>query len=125
MGSGFELAVLADESSVWDPEDFVELLGDMQAAGHEPGDWAVARWGDGRIRVFPGTEAHGRLRALENEQGQAEIAYRVGLRDGQPMAEELSRKSAIFLASLGMTTGALPNVEVSLSPEGVSNSPVW
>jgi len=103
-------------------EDFVELLEDMQVAGHEPGDWGVARWGDGRIRLFSGHSAESRLRSLENEQGQVEVAYRVRLCDGQPEAEELSRKSAIFLASFGMTTGALPNVEASRSPDGVSNS---
>ena len=94
----------------------------MRAAGHEPGDWGVARWGDGRIRLFSGDLAESRLRELENEQGRTEVAYRVGLRDGQPAAEELSRKSAIFLASFGMTTGAFPNVEVSRSPDGVSSS---
>jgi len=105
-------------------DGFVELLEDMRAAGHEPGDWGVARWGDGRIRLFMGETAESRLRALENEQGRAEVAYRVGVRGGQPAVAELSRKSAIFLASFGMTTGALPKVEVSRSPEGVSNSPV-
>lgn len=103
---------------------FVEMLEDMRAAGHEPGDWGVARWGDGRIRLFAGEGAASRLRAIENEQGRAEVAYRIGVRDGQPEAEELSRKSAIFLGSFGMTTGALPKVEASRSPDGVSSSPV-
>ncbi len=36
-----------------------------------------------------------------------------------------SRNAVIFAASLGMTTGGLPNVDLSLLPSGASSCPVW
>lgn len=39
-------------------------------------------------------------------------------------AAELSRNTLILAASLGITMGALPNGDSSLTPAGVSNSPV-
>ena len=42
-----------------------------------------------------------------------------------PQSEAESRNAAIFAASLGMTTGRLPNVDSSLPPSGASSSPVW
>lgn len=35
------------------------------------------------------------------------------------------RNASIFAASLGMTTGRLPNVDSSLLPSGASSWPVW
>ncbi len=42
-----------------------------------------------------------------------------------PQSEVESRNAVIFAASLGMTTGRLPNVDSSLPPSGASSSPVW
>ena len=42
-----------------------------------------------------------------------------------PQSAVESRNAAIFAASLGMTTGRLPNVDSSLLPSGASSCPVW
>ncbi len=42
-----------------------------------------------------------------------------------PQSAVESRNAAIFAASLGMTTGRLPNVDLSLLPSGASSCPVW
>ncbi len=45
--------------------------------------------------------------------------------DRPPQSAVESRNAAIFAASLGMTTGRLPNVDSSLLPSGASSCPVW
>lgn len=127
--------------------DVRSLLDQLEAAsrsGAPPQEMTLVRLGDGRIRILPPDDASARLRRLANEHGRPSAAYRVRAdergcevedwtgsavvryrRDVRPAQARLSRKSAIFLASFGITTGALPNVEVSRSPDGVSNSPVW
>ena len=103
-------------------ESLFEALQAMRAAGHAPEPRLVVRLGDGRLHFYP-VEAVERLEALRNERGPFE-AYVVDA-EGMRQAEACSRNSAIFAASLGMTTGALPKVEVSSSPAGVSSAPVW
>ena len=76
----------------------------------------MVRFGDGRLRFFP-AEAEERLEALRNEHGPCE-AYVVDA-GGVRQAAVRSRNAAIFAASLGMTTGALPKVEPKSSPAGV------
>jgi hypothetical protein len=105
----------------------LEALAAMRAAGHAPASCLVVRFADGRLRLYP-ADAESWLATLRNEHGPCE-AYLVtgeGVRAcaPEPRAASLSRNAAIFLASLGMTTGALPNVEDSLSPAGVSSWPV-
>lgn len=104
----------------------------------------LVRLADGRVRILPPDNPRERLRRLGNELGAVAAAFvvRVGAEalevedwSGSPVVRyrreirhaqaRLSRKSAIFLASFGITTGALPNVEASRSPDGVSSSPVW
>ena len=86
-------------------------LDDILAAGHTPEPRLVVRFGDGRLRLYP-AEAERDLDALRNQYGPCE-AYVVtgeGVRD---CSASRSRNSAIFAASLGITTGALPKVEAS------------
>lgn len=103
-------------------ESLREALETMQAAGHTPEARLVVRFGDGRLRFYP-IEAACRLDALRNEHGPVD-AY-VADTDGVRQALPESRNAAIFAASLGMTTGALPKVEASSSPAGVLSPPVW
>jgi hypothetical protein len=101
----------------------------VQAPGlPDPSDLLLVKLADGRIRILPADDVGGRLRRLENESGPIAAAYQVTAGgdwvETQPSARE-SRNSAIFAASLGMTTGALPNVGLSLAPSGAVKSPVW
>lgn len=98
-------------------------VGPLLAAGPERSNMLLAKLADGRIRIFPPDDPEGRLRRLENEYGPVSVAYL--LEDGdwreiQPSAR-VSRNSAIFAASLGMTTGSLPNVGSMAAPSGLSS----
>lgn len=100
----------------------------IRGAGHEPSESVLVKLADGRIRMFPADNLSERMRKLENELGPVAVAYLM-TRGGacveiQPAAED-SRKSAMVAASLGMTTGALPNVGVSFEPSGLVRPPVW
>lgn len=138
-----ELTQTAEESQVSDlTAELLDLLENMAAAGQAPHSALLVKLSDGRVRILPPDEPRARLERLRNEYGPLAAALRV---DGEGLAVEdwlsgeprraqrgyrgaaagLSRNSAIFLASLGMTTGALPNVEASFSPDGVSSAPVW
>ena len=100
----------------------------------------LVKFADGRIKILPGDRTEERLRALRNRYGRPEKTFRtraggewLEIEDwsgseprshrvaapGQTQSARLSRKAAIFFASFGITTGALPNVEASRSPEGV------
>lgn len=136
-------------------------LRSMVAAGHEPDDYLLVRFTDGRTKaaVIREGAASDRLAVFRNEYGPVASALHVGATSGpgtvllrvtdftsrgsrweqqgewlggelkwtQPIevataADSYSRdlrKSAILPASLGMTTGWLPNVDSSLSPAGV------
>ena len=123
-------------------------LEDIALSGHDPESMTLVRLADGRVRILPADSTAERLCRLRNECGPLSAAFRVGsTRDAQGLElcvedwtgreplryarrpaepqRRLSRNAAIFFASFGITTGALPNVDVSLSPPGVSNSPVW
>ena len=98
----------------------------MRASGHEPANALLVKMADGRIRILPPDDPNGRLRRLENELGPVAVAYLSSngrVVEIQPPARE-SRNSAIFAASLGMVTGALPNVGSIPAPSGLLSSPV-
>jgi hypothetical protein len=78
--------------------------------------------------VLEVAEADGAGRAWRRECWRGPEGWQAGpveFREPQAEAAELSRKAAIFAASLGMVTGALPKVAAIGSPEGVSSAPVW
>lgn len=109
-----------------------DALARMRAAGHEPSPALLVRLTDGRLRILPPDEPEARLRRLSNECGPVELAYLVDGNGAVPVAGPASNDSycdssnwAIFAASLGMTTGALPNVGCSLVPSGAVKPPVW
>ena len=104
-------------------ESLYAALEDMLAAGHTPEPQLVVRFSDGRLRLYP-ADAESNLESLRNQFGPCE-AYVVTGEGVRECSASRSRNSAIFAASLGMTTGAFPNVETSLSPAGVSSLPVW
>ena len=99
----------------------------MCGAGHEPSEALLVKMTDGRIRMLPGDGISDRLRRLENEVGPIAVAYLL-TRGGavveiQPPARD-SSSSAIFAASLGMVTGALPKDGLRMEPSGLVKSPV-
>lgn len=118
--------------------------------GGSPEACLLLRLTDGRVKVLSlaGQKTETLLNQLVRRYGPIEAAYaiepgsRLRVRDllhgrswlhctegwaydeshDQPcFATGLSRNAAIFAASLGMSTGALPNVETILSPPGVFN----
>ncbi len=99
-------------------QSLYEALEGMRAVGHTPEDRLVVRLSDGRLRFYP-LESAERLESLRNEHGPVE-AYAVASGEVRQLRPE-SRNSAIFAASLGMTTGGLPELETSRSPEGVAS----
>ncbi len=103
-----------------------DLVANFRRSGIQPTPLLILRLADGRIRIYPPEDAANRLAAVEREFGAIEKAYRVDdrgqltvLKASAGCAAGLSRNAAIFAASLGMATGALPNVDASSSPAGV------
>ncbi len=97
-----------------------DILDRMLARGHEPSPFLAARLGDGRVRLVQTTNFETALARLSNEYGAVGEAYAIET-EPIPRVRLLYRanNSAIFARSLGMTTGALPNVDVILAPDGV------
>ena len=113
----------------------LHTLASIAADGPTAAPLMLARLADGRVKIFPGEDCAERLERLTTDYGPVSAAFQVGcslegrpevrdLRtgevwrgDGLPSyvapptpASGLSRKAAIFAASLGMTTGALANL---------------
>ena len=99
-----------------------DTLTRMVARGHEPSPFLAVRLEDGRVRLVRTTEFDAALGRLRNEYGAIAEAYAVEI-EPTPAVRVLYRcnSSAIFTRSLGMTTGALPKVDMILSPDGVAS----
>ena len=97
-----------------------DILSRMLARGHQPSPFLAVTLGDGRIRLIRTTQFDAALGLVRNEYGAVSEAYAIET-EPTPRVRLLYRanSSAIFARSLGMTIGALPNVEVILSPDGV------
>ncbi len=119
----------------WPRQDLDEKIADLvegfRRSGLTPTPALIVRLADGRIRLYPPNDYVSRLVAVEREFGAIEKAYLVDaaaqltvLKTSAGCAAGLSRNSAIFAASLGMATGAFPNVDSSNSPDGVLSCPV-
>ena len=111
--------------------ELAALVASFQRAGLQPTPILIIRLADGRIRFYPPDDYACRLAAVEREFGAIEKAYLVDgdaqltvLKASAGCAAGLSRNAAIFAASFGMATGALPNVDSSSSPEGALSCPV-
>ncbi len=103
-----------------DPSGLSETLLRMVERGHEPSPFLAVTLGDGRVRLVQTTNFETALARQSNEYGAVGEAYAIET-EPTPRVRLLYRanSSAIFARSLGMTTGALPNVDVILAPDGV------
>ena len=98
----------------------------VRASGREPMEALLVKLTDGRIRILPPDHPSDRLRRLENELGPIASAYLMcgGVATELQPPARASRNSAIFAASLGIVTGAFPNVGAMDAPSGLLSPPV-